>query len=74
MSVYLLLPCVACSAFEKEHLVSFVEALRGGYERVQSINGDKLGEVVTQPAWDGQDGELPEEEEFSLDDIMKEEL
>jgi hypothetical protein len=31
-------------------------------------------EMKTVQAWDGKDGKLEEEEEFSLDDLMKEEL
>jgi len=62
------------SAFETEHVISFVESIRKGLERVQTLQGGKLGVVETIQPWDGQDGKVEEVEEFSLDDIMNEEL
>ena len=64
----------AYSAFEKEHVISFVESIRKGLERVQTLQGGKLGAVETIQPWDGLDGKVEEVEEFSLDDIMNEEL
>jgi hypothetical protein len=51
-----------------------VESIRKGLERVQTLQGGKLGAVETIQPWDGQDGKIEEAEEFSLDDIMNEEL
>ena len=44
-----------------------------GYERVADVEG-ALAAVETRDPWDGGDGQAVEEEEFSLDDIMNEEL
>jgi hypothetical protein len=44
-----------------------------GLERVEKVSGN-LAELVDTEPWDGSDGEVVEEEEFSLEDIMKEEL
>eukprot|EP00475_Leptophrys_vorax_P000642 TRINITY_DN10361_c2_g1_i1.p1 TRINITY_DN10361_c2_g1~~TRINITY_DN10361_c2_g1_i1.p1 ORF type:complete len:448 (-),score=40.14 TRINITY_DN10361_c2_g1_i1:43-1386(-) len=56
------------SAFEEEHLNEFVRlAARGGrgIEPVASIP-----EAQSREPWDGKDGQVVEEEEFSLEDLM----
>ncbi|CAI5993835.1 unnamed protein product [Closterium sp. NIES-65] len=56
------------SAFEQEHLSEFVRlAARGGrgIEPVESIP-----EAESREPWDGKDGQVVEEEEFSLEDLM----
>jgi hypothetical protein len=40
-----------------------------GFERVQSISGS-LPDIATTAAWDGGEGKVTEEDEFSLDDLM----
>jgi FKBP-type peptidyl-prolyl cis-trans isomerase FklB len=56
----------------------FLPGLRNGWARVSKSSelAEKgWAEVVETAPWDGKDGELPEEEEeFSLEDIMGEEL
>lgn len=44
-----------------------------GFEQVAPVNGDVAAVVAADP-WDGSDGVVVDEEEFSLDDIMGEEL
>lgn len=44
-----------------------------GFERVSSIEG-ALAELGTTSPWDGGEGQALEEDEFSLEDLMKEEL
>ena len=38
------------------------------------VQGDALPQVETTESWDGSDGEAPKADEFSLDDLMSEEL
>ena len=42
-------------------------------ERVSPVVGERLAEVATTDPWDGQAG-APPEEEFSLEDLDKDEL
>eukprot|EP00877_Chromochloris_zofingiensis_P007928 jgi/Chrzof1/3389/Cz12g23180.t1_PDI4 len=60
------------SAFEHEHVLEFVKNIR--WEPVNKILGDQLAEVATTQPWDGKDAEVELEDEFDLDDIMKQEL
>ena len=58
--------------------ITFSELADGlqGRERVSSVLGS-LPQLVDSDAWDGGEGSAPEEEEFSLEDLMaddKEEL
>lgn len=56
------------SAFELEHLVDFVkDAGRGGKGNLPLESVPVIEE--TEP-WDGKDGEILEEDEFSLDELM----
>jgi len=56
------------SAFELEHLVDFVkDAGRGGKGNLPLVSVPVLEK--TEP-WDGKDGEILEEDEFSLDELM----
>ncbi|XP_054819499.1 protein disulfide isomerase-like 2-3 [Prosopis cineraria] len=58
------------SAFELEHIVEFVrEAGRGGKGNLPL--GGSPAIVKTEP-WDGKDGEIIEEDEFSLEELMGE--
>lgn len=58
------------SAFELEHIVEFVkEAGRGGKGNLP-LNGNP--EIVKTEPWDGKDGEIIEEDEFSLEELMGE--
>ncbi|XP_031473210.1 protein disulfide isomerase-like 2-3 [Nymphaea colorata] len=58
------------SAFELEHIVEFVkEAGRGGKGNLPLENAPVI--VQTVP-WDGKDGEVLEEDEFSLEELMGE--
>ncbi|XP_057441708.1 protein disulfide isomerase-like 2-3 [Lotus japonicus] len=59
------------SAFELDQIIEFVkEAGRGGKGNLPL--GDTPAIVKTEP-WDGKDGEVIEEDEFSLDELMGEE-
>ncbi|KZV44823.1 thioredoxin family protein [Dorcoceras hygrometricum] len=56
------------SAFEREHIIEFVkEAGRGGKGNLP-MQGDPT--IVKTEAWDGKDGEVIEEDEFSLEELM----
>ncbi|GER48232.1 protein disulfide isomerase family [Striga asiatica] len=58
------------SAFELEHIIEFVkEAGRGGKGNLP-LEGSPVIEK-TEP-WDGKDGQIIEEDEFSLDELMGE--
>ncbi|XP_050206842.1 protein disulfide-isomerase like 2-2-like [Mercurialis annua] len=60
------------SAFELEHIIEFVkEAGRGGKGNLAL---DGAPEIVKTEAWDGKDGELLEEMEFSLEELMGEDV
>ena len=50
-----------------------MENIRRGYERVSPLVGS-LAVPETTEAWDGQDAAVEAADEFSLDDIMNEEL
>lgn len=57
------------SAFELDHIVEFVkEAGRGGKGNLPMDGTPKIEEI--EP-WDGKDGEVIEEDEFSLEELMK---
>jgi len=58
------------SGFESSHISEFLESVRTGRERVENAKDDEIGVVGTVDAWDGTDGEAPEEDEFSLDELM----
>ncbi|XP_073280027.1 protein disulfide isomerase-like 2-3 [Primulina huaijiensis] len=56
------------SAFERDHITEFVkEAGRGGKGNLP-MQGDPT--IVKTEAWDGKDGEVIEEDEFSLEELM----
>ncbi|KAI4305726.1 hypothetical protein L6164_029074 [Bauhinia variegata] len=58
------------SAFELEHVIEFVkEAGRGGKGNLP-LEGTPT--VVKTEAWDGKDGQVIEEDEFSLEELMGE--
>ncbi|KAH9793476.1 protein disulfide isomerase-like 2-3 [Citrus sinensis] len=58
------------SAFELEHIVEFVkEAGRGGKGNLPL---DGTPSIVKTEPWDGKDGQIIEEDEFSLDELMAE--
>lgn len=62
------------AGFEREHIIEFLESVRSGRETVVDVVQGTIGSVITKDPWDGSDQEMIEEEEFSLDDIMNEEL
>uniref|UniRef100_A0A9I9DKH0 protein disulfide-isomerase n=1 Tax=Cucumis melo TaxID=3656 RepID=A0A9I9DKH0_CUCME len=56
------------SAFELEHIIEFVkEAGRGGKGNLPL---ESTPEIVKTEPWDGKDGEVIEEDEFSLEELM----
>ncbi|KAL0400165.1 UNVERIFIED_CONTAM: protein disulfide isomerase-like 2-3 [Sesamum radiatum] len=56
------------SAFERDHIIEFVkEAGRGGKGNLPLEGSPEI--VKTEP-WDGKDGHIIEEDEFSLDELM----
>lgn len=58
------------SAFELEHIVEFVkEAGRGGKGNLPL---DGTPSIVKTEPWDGKDGQIIEEDEFSLEELMAE--
>ncbi|KAF4396372.1 hypothetical protein G4B88_019172 [Cannabis sativa] len=58
------------SAFELEHIIEFVrDAGRGGKGNLP-LEGAPV--IVKTEAWDGKDGEVIEEDEFSLEELMGE--
>ncbi|KAJ7964765.1 protein disulfide-isomerase like 2-2-like [Quillaja saponaria] len=58
------------SAFELDHIIEFVkDAGRGGKGNLP-LEGTP--EIVKTEAWDGKDGEIIEEDEFSLEELMGE--
>ncbi|KAF2292344.1 hypothetical protein GH714_020374 [Hevea brasiliensis] len=60
------------SAFELEHIIEFVkEAGRGGKGNLALEGTPKL--VKIEP-WDGKDGAITEEDEFSLEELMGEDV
>ncbi|XWS36739.1 hypothetical protein CRYUN_Cryun20dG0111600 [Craigia yunnanensis] len=58
------------SAFELEHIIEFVkEAGRGGKG---NLSFEGTPEIAKTEPWDGKDGEIIEEDEFSLEELMGE--
>ncbi|KAK9811676.1 hypothetical protein WJX72_008165 [[Myrmecia] bisecta] len=60
------------SAFETGHIKEFINNL-GKTERVVPIT-DELASVQSTEPWDGKDAAVELEDEFSLEDLMKEDL
>jgi protein disulfide-isomerase A6 len=60
-------------ALEEGHMQEFVQSIRTGTRGGAPVQ-DVLSTVQSSEAWDGKDGEIVAEEEFSLDDIMGQEL
>ncbi|KAF5949959.1 hypothetical protein HYC85_011952 [Camellia sinensis] len=59
------------SAFERDQIVEFVrEAGRGGKGNLPL---ESLPSIVKTEPWDGEDGQIIEEDEFSLEELMGEE-
>ena len=61
-------------AFDAPSLGKFLRALSSGSAKPAKLPKDVAFTVATVPAWDGKDATVQVEEEFSLDDIMGEEL
>eukprot|EP00271_Cylindrocystis_brebissonii_P009387 TRINITY_DN241_c0_g1_i1.p1 TRINITY_DN241_c0_g1~~TRINITY_DN241_c0_g1_i1.p1 ORF type:complete len:455 (-),score=83.18 TRINITY_DN241_c0_g1_i1:550-1914(-) len=59
------------SSFQEEHLSDFLRSVRTGRGNVPI--GTEL-KIVAAEAWDGLDGQLPVDEEFSLDDLLDVEI
>lgn len=60
-------------ALDQTQLQQFIDGIRSGAARGMPLMGD-LAQPAKVAAWDGQDGKIEEVEEFSLDDIMGDEL
>ena len=60
-------------SFNAESITSFLVGLTTGKEVTAPLPGGKLA-VVPASAWDGKEAVVEEEEEFSLEDIMGEEV
>jgi len=60
-------------SFNAESITSFLVGLTTGKEVTAPLPGGKLV-VVPASAWDGKEAVVVEEEEFSLEDIMGEEV
>lgn len=61
------------TGFSAKNVREYVEDIRRGALSGVPLFG-ALAEAATIDAWDGKDGKLVEEDEFDLDDLMKEEL
>jgi len=59
-------------SFTSRYINNFVDSLTVGKETTATLGGGIRIEKVAE--WDGEDAAVVEEEEFSLDDIMSEEL
>eukprot|EP00257_Ricinus_communis_P021273 XP_015580716.1 protein disulfide isomerase-like 2-3 [Ricinus communis] len=60
------------SAFELEHIKEFVK--EAGYGGKGNMALDGRPEIVKTEPWDGKDGEIIEEDEFSLEELMGEDV
>ena len=60
-------------ALDPSQMQEFIDGIRSGAARGVPLLGD-LAQPATITAWDGKDGKVEEVEEFSLDDIMGDEL
>lgn len=58
------------SAFERDHIVEFVKLAGLGGKGTLPLEGTPV--VVRTDPWDGKDGEIIEEDEFSLEELMGE--
>jgi len=58
--------------FTFESLKSFIDGMMSGETRTSDLG--TVGKVVKVAPWDGKDGEIIEEEEFDLADLMNDEL
>jgi len=63
-------------AFSKDGINEFLRDISYGRGRTAPVRGGKLPPVASVDAWDGKDGELPQEEDIDLSDfdMDKEEL
>ena len=60
--------------FSLDSVRSFIENLRRGFEKATRLQG-RLAQVRSISPWDGSDAAVvEEEEEFSLDDIMGDDM
>ncbi|CAM0951636.1 unnamed protein product [Alopecurus aequalis] len=57
------------SAFQLAEITAFVKEAGEGGRGILPVEGDTLTVVQSEP-WDGKDGEIIEEDEFSLDELM----
>ncbi|KAL8140479.1 hypothetical protein V2J09_006500 [Rumex salicifolius] len=60
------------SAFELEHIIKFVKVAGDGGKGILPMEGKP--EIKTTEPWDGKDGQVIEEDEFSLEDLMEEDI
>jgi protein disulfide-isomerase A6 len=60
-------------ALEQGHLAEFVQSIRTGARGGVPVK-EVMPTIKSIEAWDGQDGKMDAEDEFSLDDIMRQEL
>jgi len=56
-------------SFGYDGINEFLRDLSYGKGRTSPVRGAKMPEVKTVEAWDGKDGEMPEEEEIDLSDV-----
>eukprot|EP00210_Caulerpa_lentillifera_P007336 g7012.t1 len=61
------------SGLDYDHCAEFIDSLRHGFQKILPIEGN-LSEIQNTIPWDGKDQVEQMEDEFDLDDIMKEEL
>ena len=55
-------------SFQEETVRDFLNSVRTGRERVADVEGS-LAQLENRAPWDGSDGQVIEEEEFSLEDL-----
>ena len=56
-------------SFSYEGINEFLRDLSYGKGRTNPVRGAKMPKIATVEAWDGKDGELPEEEDIDLSDV-----
>ena len=56
-------------SFSYDGINEFLRDLSYGKGRTNPVKGAKMPKIATVEAWDGKDGELPEEEDIDLSDV-----
>jgi len=65
---------VLTGSFGKDGVSEFLRDLSYGKGRTSPVKGAKMPKITKIDAWDGKDGELPEEEDIDLSDVDLDDL